>query len=68
MIRPAVVSCDKGIYDLTVDVLDQQGSLVQSVRYGNIVSDRENVLLPEFKPAWEKEGYYTVRFDLKKRQ
>ena len=68
VIRPAVVSCDKGVYDLTVDVLDDEGALVQSVRYGNIVSDRQNVLLPEFKPAWNKEGYYTLRFDLKKRK
>lgn len=67
-ISPVLVSCDKGIYDLTVDVIDKNGTPVHTVRYGNIVSDRENVRLSPFKPAWENEGYYTLRFDLKKRQ
>lgn len=65
---PVVISCDKGVYDLTVDVLDDTGALVHTMRYGNIVSDRENVHLPEFKPEWKKTGFYTLRFDLKKRK
>ena len=67
-VRPMVISCDNGIFDLAVTVLDDQDNVVHAMHYGNIVSDGENVLLPEFKPAWKEKGYYTLRFELEKRK
>jgi hypothetical protein len=65
-IAPAIANYSVfGKYKLTVEVLDESGTLIDSFDYGEIEVNADNVKdLEEFKPTWQTEGYYTLRFTL----
>lgn len=68
-ITPAVVNYSvRGKYSLSVTVLDEKGTQVDSFDYGTLELDCENLTeLPEFKPSWKTAGYYTISFALEKK-
>ena len=56
----------KGIYDLCVKIENENGVVIDKKVYDRIeVSEEETFYkLEGFTPRWEKEGYYSVRFEL----
>ena len=57
---------DKSIAKLTISVQDTDGNAVEEKVYNNITlpNGRESIALPPFKPAWNKEGYYIIKYSL----
>jgi len=55
----------KGIYELVVSVISEKGEVVDKAKYSDISLDADgNIILAPFVPKWERQGYYTLRFDL----
>ena len=67
-IAPAIVNYSvKGEYNLKVTVSEEDGSVVDVFDYGTITLDGENKTdFSEFKPSWQKAGYYILSFSLEK--
>ena len=57
---------DKSKAKLTVSVQDTEGNLIEEKVYNDISlpNGRESIILPPFKPAWDKEGYYFIKYSL----
>lgn len=62
-------SGESGIYELFVSIFAENGEKSDEMIYKNIRVTGEDfaVRLPSFKPKWNKEGYYTIKYTLKKR-
>ena len=67
-IAPAIVNYSvKGRYNLTVTVSEENGEILDTFDYGAISLDGEcKTDLSEFKPSWNKAGYYILSFSLEK--
>ncbi len=67
-ISPAVVNySEKGRFNLKVTVSSEDGCVLDVFDYGTITLDGENKTdFSEFKPSWQKAGYYTLSFSLEK--
>ncbi len=67
-IAPAVVNySEKGRFNLKVTVSSENGCVLDVFDYGAILLDGENKTgFSEFKPSWQKAGYYILSFSLEK--
>jgi hypothetical protein len=57
---------EKGKATLTIHIHDLAGTLTDEKTYRDIQlpDGREPIPLPAFKPAWNKEGYYIINYEL----
>ncbi len=65
--QPVVFCRQAGVYDLTVDILAEDGKSVCSVQYPALALKAGHQTLEAMHPAWQEKGYYTLRFSLEKR-
>ena len=65
MLTPVVLHWgDKSTAKLSISVQDIEGNLIQEKVFNNISlpDGRDSVVLPSFKPAWDKKGYYIIKY------
>ena len=69
MLEPVIMHLgEAGSYDLTVRILDdEKGKQVDMRRFSDIrvKAGRSKTVLPRFRPAVQKEGYYILEYELK---
>ena len=62
-------SGESGLYELHISIYAQNGERTDETVYSNIEVTEEDfaIKLPSFRPKWNKEGYYTIKYELEKR-
>lgn len=68
-ICPMILGADSDeTYNLKILVLNDRDEVIDRVEYPSIhATGFSKMSLKEFRPKWQKKGYYTLRFELKKR-